>query len=651
MITRLLVANRGEIARRVIRACRDRGISPAAVYSDADAEAAFVAEADVAVHLPGLTPTDTYLRIDTVVAAAVACEADAVHPGYGFLSENADFARAVQAAGLTWVGPSPESIDAMGSKVAAKKLVSAAGVPVLDELDPETVSAADLPLLVKASAGGGGRGMREVHTLDELTEAVAAAEREAASAFGDATVFCEPLLTGARHVEVQLLADSHATVWTLTERDCSLQRRHQKIVEESPSPAVDPATRTRLQDAARAAAQAIGYLGAGTVEFLLGEDGQLAFLEVNTRLQVEHPVTEAVHGLDLVGWQIAIAEGAALPAEPPPAIRHSVEVRLYAEDPMHDWRPASGTLRRFHIPDVDTEFAVPTGEHGLRCDSGVRSGDVIGVHYDPMLAKLIAHGPDRVSAVRRLTAALRHAQLHGVTTNRELLLGLLSDPEFVRTGCDTGYLDRNDAAALSVRPSEEAIRVSALAAALALAAQQHAASPVVAALPTGWRNLPSQPHVTTFTYRGEPLEVRHSVRRGVLSTDLDAQLVSVSEDAVALVHRGITQRFRVHCHAGAVEVDSALGAVSLTVQPALPEPSEKLAAGAMVAPMPGSVIRVSVQAGEHVEAGAEILVLEAMKMEHRVLAAEAGEVTEVAVAQGQQVEAGAVLAVITGGQS
>jgi len=394
VISRLLVANRGEIARRVIRACRDRGISPAAVYSDADADARFVTEADVSVRLPGVSPTDTYLRIDAVVAAAVACGADAVHPGYGFLSENADFARSVQAVGLTWVGPSPDSIDAMGSKVAAKKLVSAAGVPVLDELDPEAVTAADLPLLVKASAGGGGRGMREVHSLDELTEAVAAAKREAASAFGDATVFCEPLLTGAHHVEVQLLADTHGTVWTLTERDCSLQRRHQKIIEESPSPGVDDATRTRLQDAARGAAQAIGYVGAGTVEFLLDADGRLAFLEVNTRLQVEHPVTEAVHGLDLVGWQIAIAEGAALPVEPPPGVGHAVEVRLYAEDPAHDWRPASGSLHRFHIPGVDAEFAVPAGEHGLRCDSGVRSGDVIGVHYDPMLAKLIAHGPD-----------------------------------------------------------------------------------------------------------------------------------------------------------------------------------------------------------------------------------------------------------------
>ena len=651
MITRLLVANRGEIARRIILACRQYGISPAAVYSDADADAAFVCEADVTVRLPGVSPTDTYLRIDAVVAAALACGADAVHPGYGFLSENAEFARAVQAAGLAWVGPSPESIDAMGSKVAAKKLVSAAGVPVLDELDPESVTAADLPLLVKASAGGGGRGMREVHRLDELTEAVAAAKREAASAFGDAEVFCEPLLTGAHHVEVQLLADTHGTIWTLTERDCSLQRRHQKIIEESPSPVVDAATRTRLHDAARAAAEAIGYVGAGTVEFLLGADGGLAFLEVNTRLQVEHPVTEAVHGLDLVGWQFSIAEGAALPAQPPPAQCHAVEVRLYAEDPRHDWRPASGSLHRFHIPDVDTEFTVPAGEHGLRCDSGVRSGDVIGVHYDPMLAKLIAHGPDRTSAVRRLTAALRGAQLHGVTTNRELLLGLLGNDEFLAGGCDTGYLDRNEAGRLGVQPTGEAVQISALAAAIAVAEQHHASSVVGAALPTGWRNLRSQPSLTTFSYQDDPLEVRHSISRGVLRSDLDAELLSAAPDEVRLQLGPVTHRFAVSTYGTGVEVDSTLGAVSLTLVPALPEPSEKLAAGAMVAPMPGSVIRVSVQAGAQVDAGAEILVLEAMKMEHRVLAPEAGEVTDIAVTQGQQVEAGAVLAVITGGQS
>ncbi len=641
MITRLLVANRGEIARRVQAACRARGISTAAVYSDPDAGARFVLEADVAVRLPGSAPGETYLRIDAVVAAALACRADAVHPGYGFLSENAAFARAVLAAGLTWVGPTPESIDAMGSKVAAKALVAAAGVPVLAELDPASVTEADLPILVKASAGGGGRGMREVHALAELEEAVAAAQREAASAFGDGTVFCEPLLRGARHVEVQLMADTHGTVWTLQERDCSLQRRHQKIVEESPSPGVDDATRTRLHDAARAAAGALGYVGAGTVELLLGADGRLAFLEVNTRLQVEHPVTEAVHSLDLVGWQIAVAEGAELPAEPPAAHGHAVEVRLYAEDPAQDWRPASGTLHRLHVPGVDTQFAVPPGAHGLRLDSGVVDGDVVGVHYDPMLAKLIAHGPDRASALRRLVTALRGAEIHGLTTNRELLVGLLTHPAFTTGsdsgGIDTGWLDARDPATLVV--GAERPDLAALAAALVLAERGGCGR----ATPTGWRNLASAPVRTVFD--GHPVD--HLVVRGRLRHPEGVELVGVSTAGAVLAVDGVRHAFRVAVHGAQVEVDSALGAVSLRWRDPLPEPRAVLAAGAMVAPMPGAVVRVSVAQGQLVAAGAEVLVLEAMKMEHRVLAPTAGTVTSVAVAPGDQVAAGTVLAVVS----
>ena len=635
MIQRLLVANRGEIARRVQAACRARGISTAAVFSDPDAHARFVVEADVAVRLPGSSPAETYLRIDAVVTAALACRADAVHPGYGFLSENAAFARAVLAAGLTWVGPTPESIEAMGSKVAAKQLVAAAGVPVLAELDPAAVTEADLPILVKASAGGGGRGMREVHALAELDEAVAAAQREALSAFGDGTVFCEPLLRGARHVEVQLMADTHGTVWTLAERDCSLQRRHQKIVEESPSPGVDDATRVRLHDAARAAAGALGYVGAGTVEFLLADDGRLAFLEVNTRLQVEHPVTEAVHSVDLVGWQIAVAEGAALP--PQPAARgHAVEVRLYAEDPARDWRPASGTLHRLHVPGVDAEFAVPPGAHGLRLDSGVVDGDVVGVHYDPMLAKLIAHGPDRASALRRLVTALRGAEIHGLTTNRDLLVGLLTDPAFTTTGVDTGWLDARDPASLCAAP--ERPDLAALAAALVLAERGAAGR----ATPTSWRNLPSAPVRTTF----DGHVVDHLVVHGRLQRPEDVELVSVCPTGAVLAVDGVHHRFRVAVHGAQVEVSSDLGAVGLRWQEPLPEPRVVLAAGAMAAPMPGAVVRVSVVAGQVVAAGDEVLVLEAMKMEHRVLAPTAGTVTSVAVAQGDQVGAGTVLAVV-----
>jgi acyl-CoA carboxylase subunit alpha len=361
----VLVANRGEIARRVFRTCRTLGLGTVAVFSDPDAGAPHVAEADAAVRLPGATPADTYLRADLIVAAAQRAGADAIHPGYGFLSENADFARAVLSAGLTWIGPPPDAIDAMGSKIESKRLMAAAGVPVLTELDPDTVTDADLPVLIKASAGGGGRGMRVVRDLADLPGEVQAARAEAASAFGDPTVFCEPYLATGRHLEVQIMADEHGTVWAVGERECSIQRRHQKVIEEAPSPLVErtPGMRAELFEASRAAARAVGYTGAGTVEFIAEADpdtgaARFFFLEMNTRLQVEHPVTECTTGLDLVALQLAVADGGALDAAPPPAHGHAIEVRLYAEDPAAGWQPQSGTLHRVAVPDVDVTFAV-----------------------------------------------------------------------------------------------------------------------------------------------------------------------------------------------------------------------------------------------------------------------------------------------------
>ena len=636
MITRLLVANRGEIARRVFRSCRLAGISPVAVFSDPDADAPFVTEADHAVRLPGAAPSETYLRIDALIAAAKATGADAVHPGYGFLSENAGFARAVLDAGLTWVGPSPESIEAMGSKVAAKKRVAADGVPVLAELDPETVTEDDLPVLIKASAGGGGRGMRIVRELSTLREEVAAARREAESAFGDGTVFCEPLLEGARHVEVQILADSHGTVWALGERECSIQRRHQKIVEETPSPAVKPEIRTTLFDAAVAAARSINYVGAGTVEFLLSAKGTIHFLEVNTRLQVEHPVTECVYGIDLVRWQLAIAEGAQLPADRPEPRGHAIEVRLYAEDPALDWRPQSGTLHRFALSDVDAEFAVPR-EYGLRLDSGVDDGSVVGVHYDPMLAKVIAWGPDRAAAARRLAAALASAKIHGVLTNRDLLVNVLRSKEFLAGDTDTGFLDRVGLDKLA-KPLVSDVDRSALVAAIALAHGRKARFPL------GWRNIPSQPQRTAF----EQAEVTYRFdRNGKLVEPEGIDLVRASADEVVLDVEGVRQRYDVARYGDTVYV----GPVALTLVPRFPDPTDKIAEGATVAPMPGTVVRVSVEPGAVVAAGTELLVLEAMKMEHRVVAAAGGTVVEVLVQAGQQVEAGAVLAVVEGEQA
>ncbi len=644
MINRLLVANRGEIARRIFRTCRDLGIGTVAVHSDPDADAPHAAEADLAVRLPGAAPADTYLRPDLLVAAARSAGADAVHPGYGFLSENPDFARAVIDAGLTWVGPPDTAIAAMGSKIEAKRLMADAGVPVLPELASDKVTEADLPVLVKASAGGGGRGMRIVRTLDELPSAIETARAEAASAFGDPTVFCEPYLETGRHIEVQILADRHGTVWTLGERECSIQRRHQKVVEETPSPLVDEQMRSRLCEAASAAAKSIGYVGAGTVEFLADATGRFHFLEMNTRLQVEHPVTECVTGLDLVAWQVRIAEGERLPGQPA-FCGHAIEVRLYAEDPAHGWRPQAGVLHRLDVPGVDAEFTVPA-RYGLRLDSGVRDGMRIGTHYDPMLAKLIAWAPTRAEAARRLAAALANARIHGPATNRDLLVRVLRHPEFQAGDSDTGFLERHDLTAPLADPG--AVRLSALAAALADAAGNRSAARVLGDLPSGWRNVPSQPQVKRYQVRDTEVEVRYRFTRdGLVADGHDGvRALDVTPDLVALRIGDLTRRFRVVSYQGMTCVDSDLGAVSLSPVPRFPDPSEEVAAGSLLAPMPGTVTAVHVAAGERVERGAVLMVLEAMKMQHPVAATETGVVTSLPVGVGSAVDAGTVLVVV-----
>ncbi|TMR03740.1 biotin/lipoyl-binding protein [Actinomadura soli] len=650
MIKSVLVANRGEIARRVLRACRSLGIGTVAVHSDPDAGAPHVREADVAGRLPGASPAETYLSSERLLAVAKSAGADAVHPGYGFLSENADFARAVGDAGLTWIGPPPAAIAAMGSKIEAKKLMAAADVPVLPQLDPAEVGDADFPLLVKASAGGGGRGMRIVRAPGELDDAVAGARREAESAFGDPTVFCEPLLEGARHIEVQILADAHGTVWALGERECSIQRRHQKIVEEAPSPAVGPGLRAELCDAAANAARAIGYVGAGTVEFMLARDSRFFFLEVNTRLQVEHPVTECVYGVDLVRLQIEIAEGARLPEGAPEPRGHAIEVRLYAEDPARGWRPAGGTLHTFEVPDVDVEFAVPAFPGpGLRLDSGVESGGEVGVHYDPMLAKVIAWAPTRSAAARRLAAGLRGARFHGLTTNRDLLVRILEEPGFLDGDTDTGYLDRIGLDRLAAPlAGEAAVRMSALAAALAQAAGSRSTAGVLGGLPSGWRNLRSQPQRRTFEGPSGPVVVDYYLHRNGLVSELcpGTSLVSATPGTVVLEHDGLRETFAVTITGDAVHVDSRLGAVALRPVPRFADPSGRLAPGSLLAPMPGTVVRVETEPGADVADGQTLVVLEAMKMEHRIAAPSAGTVAELNVAAGQQVESGAVLAVI-----
>ena len=642
MIRTVLVANRGEIARRVFRTCRDLGISTVAVFSDADANAPFVTEANRSVRLPGNSPTDTYLRGDLVIDAAKRAGADAIHPGYGFLSENADFARQVMDAGLTWVGPAPETIEAMGSKIRAKELMAKAGVPVLS-VDPDSATADDFPLLVKASAGGGGRGMRVVTDPADLPDELAKAGAEALSAFGDDTVFVEPYLPTARHIEVQVMVDVHGTVWVAGDRDCSIQRRHQKVVEEAPAPAVSAPVRKQLHDAARAACEAVGYVGAGTVEFLVADAhddaGRVHFLEMNTRLQVEHPVTECVTGLDLVALQLAVAEDRALEGEPPAPTGHAVEVRLYAEDPADEWAPQTGTVRAFDLP---------TGP-GIRVDSAVEAGSTVGIHYDAMIAKVITHGPDRETAIRLLGDVLRRSRVHGVTTNADLLMSILDDEDFRAAHIHTALLEERLAEWTKPRLDRYVLRRYAMAAALAEAMTASTSAPVLSRIPSAYRNVPSQPRTRTYTI-GEDLNwtIQYGNRNGRLSAS--ETILRATPDHVVLEVDGVAEPYDVVVGSGWVDVDGPYGSVDLTPIPEFVDPADVVAEGSLLAPMPAAVVSVTVESGQRVSKGDVVLVLEAMKMQHTITAPTDGVVSELDVSVGQQVEAGAVLAVIEGEQ-
>jgi propionyl-CoA carboxylase alpha chain len=654
-VRRLLVANRGEIARRVFATCRRLGIETVAIHSDADARLPFVREADAAVRLPGTSPTDTYLRADLVLEAARRTGADAIHPGYGFLSENADFARAVIGAGLTWLGPAPESMEQMGSKIESKQLMAAAGVPVLDNLSVETATDKDLPLLVKASAGGGGRGMRVVRTLDELAGQIELAAAEAGSAFGDATVFVEPYIEHGRHVEVQVMGDAHGTVAVLGERDCSIQRRHQKVVEEAPAPDIAAEVVAAMHEAARTAAQAIAYVGAGTVEFLYDAEGErFFFLEMNTRLQVEHPVTEAVTGLDLVELQVRVAEGSRLELDdtsPTAASGHAIEVRLYAEDPAHDWQPQSGVLTTFALPGIETEFA-RSSSYGVRLDSGFESGSEVSTYYDAMLAKVIAWAPTRREAARILASSLSRATLHGVLTNRDLLVATLRDPAFLEGQVSTDFFERT-----SVVPTGESLppdRTLLFAGAVALAEHDRAHRRVQSAVPVAWRNVVSQPQRTVFAVAGEEHVVDwYGGRDGYATTEGDVQVLAASAEAVTLEVDRISTRFAVRVgqqhESGSrdVYVDSVVGSAHLVALPRFVDPAAVVAQGSLLAPMPGTVIGVHLEAGAEVSAGQTVLVLEAMKMQHTITAPTDGVLTEIAVSVGSQVASGEVLAVVT----
>ncbi len=649
-IKKILIANRGEIAIRVMQTCHDMGISTVAIFSDADEKALFVQQANEAVRIGGYQPSESYLLIDTVINAAKRTGADAIHPGYGFLSENAVFATKCKEAGIIFIGPKPEAIEALGDKKRSKQLVQQFNVPTVPGYDGDDQGTENLakhaeqvgfPLLLKASAGGGGKGMRIVRESKNLTKEIEAAKREAKSAFGDDTLLIERYFDDARHIEFQVFGDQHGNIVHLFERECSIQRRYQKIIEESPSPALTPKLRERMAEAAVNAAKSVGYDNAGTVEFILDKKGDFYFLEVNTRLQVEHPVTETITGLDLVRLQIEIAEGKPIPfnQEDVTASGHAVECRLYAEDPYNNYLPVTGTIRHF----------LPYESDNMRYDTGVISGSTIDVFYDPMIAKVISYGSDRGEALRIMSNALSKTTLTGLTTNKAFLIEVLNDNGFAIGDFDTRYLDQQPELTKPRIPSAEVLAESATAATIAAWLAREANRNVLGSIPSGWRNSFYKGQVQSYTWKDEVQKVEYRYHNNqftvkVSETEATVKIVSANNEQLVLELNGLRKRFVVSPGVLTTWVHHpAYGELELKETPRYPEAEVENVPGAYKAPMPGQVVQVLVKAGDVVKAGDGLLVINSMKMENTIEAFEDGTVEEIYVEANGFIEADMLL--------
>ena len=657
MFERVLIANRGEIACRVIRTCRRLGIRTIAVYSEADRDAQHVRQADEALPIGGPLPAESYLRIDAILDAAKKSGAQAIHPGYGFLSENTAFSRACKDAGIVFIGPDPESIEAMGSKAAAKQLMAKHAVPLVpgydgDEQDnaclAEQAHAIGYPLIIKPSAGGGGKGMQIVRSDAEFPEALATAQRVAQAAFGDASMLLERYVEHPRHIEFQIFGDRHGNIIHLGERECSAQRRYQKVLEETPSPFLTPEKRAAMGAAAVAAARAVNYVGAGTVEFIVGPAGDFHFMEMNTRLQVEHPVTELTHGVDLVEWQLRIADGEPLPLAQQDVVSHghAIEVRLYAEDPDQNFLPGSGKLQSLRLP---------TPSQHVRLDGGVVEGDTVTIFYDPMIAKLIVWDEDRPKALQRMREALAACEIIGPKSNIAFLERLVRHPAVVEARIDTGYLDRHLDEFLvgDTAPAEGALFAAATA--VLLHDESHVAgnatdphSPWARA--DAWRVGHAGKRIVALAWRDQRFEIEarghagnYQLRRA--ETNCEVQGARLSDDNLGARFDGEARRVPLHVDAAHVLLHDAHGQrYSLGRAAAFAWEAKDTAGGnQVIAPMPGRIVLVKAQAGDAVEQGQELLVMEAMKMELALKAPRAGTIESVNAAQGEFVEADAVL--------
>ncbi len=661
-IRKVLIANRGEIARRIMRTLRDMGIVGVAVYSDADAAAPHVSEADEAVRIGAAPSTESYLDARRIVDAALKVGADAVHPGYGFLAENADFAELCVSNGLEFIGPPVDAIRRMGSKIEAKRIMEEAGVPVIPGFAAEGMSDDEIaagskslgfPVLLKASAGGGGKGMRVVGGEAELPAAIEGARREASASFGDDTLLVERYFQGPRHVEIQIFGDKQGNIIHCFERECSIQRRHQKVIEEAPSPALDEALRAKMGEAAVSAGKVIGYTGAGTVEFILDPDGNFYFLEVNTRLQVEHPVTEEITALDLVRMQIDVARGLPLGMSQADLeiSGHAMEARLYAEDPANDFLPSTGKLALWNVPNLP----------GFRCDSGVECGSEVSVHYDPMLAKLIAFGPTREDARLRLIRGLEALGAAGVVTNRDFLVGVLQHDAFVAGDLDTHFIERHvPASSREISADAGWLRSAAIAATVADHRQRRlvtgATGPLPASIPSGWRNNRWRPQDNVLRAGDTEVRVDYLVRadggfevQTTIGEDVashSASICSESDSGLALEVDDVRRSFSVAREGEAVFVHGYGGVVDFERVPRFPSVGHEDVAGGCVAPMTGVIRKVCVAEGDHVEEGQLLLVLEAMKMEHQLVAHMTGVVAKVGAVEGQMVDPDEVLVVV-----
>ncbi|GBE23400.1 acetyl-/propionyl-coenzyme A carboxylase alpha chain [bacterium BMS3Bbin01] len=635
----LLIANRGEIVARIARTARRLGIIPVGVYSDPDRDSPALTHLDAAVHLAGATAADTYLDGPALIDAARRLGADAIHSGFGFLAENAGFASSVLDAGLIWVGPSPQSIAAMGDKLEAIRRAAAVGVPVLpsirldDALDLTRVSTEiGFPALVKAAAGGGGKGMRRVERVEELEAAIAAAGGEALRNFGDGTLYLERLVSPARHVEVQVFGDRHGDVIHLFERECSIQRRHQKIIEEAPAPGLGGALRDSLLTAAVSLAESLDYENAGTVEFVVGED-DFAFIEMNTRLQVEHPVTEEITGLDLVEWQLRVARGEPLPATQDEVHHrgHAIEARLYAEDPATGWAPGTGRMVRYR-----------RGPGLARYEESLRSGMVISPYYDPMIAKVITHCATRSDAAAVLASELEAMHLHGPVTNRDFLVATLRHPAFLEGFTTTDFIGDHPGL-LDAGPEDATHTIHRAAALWARTLGNRDSDRHWGLAPAHWRNVPAErPFVVLDGHRVE--YVVHENRVVVAIDGARDHEATIHDDGATVVEiDGVATPCEVHLEGGNLWVNSPRGQSLFVEQPRFEAHDPTIVAGGPMAPIPGTVTAVLVSAGDEVDEHSDLVIIEAMKMEHRIRARGPAVVVEVLVAPGDQVDAGAVL--------